>query len=84
MIIHTKIQKWGNGLAIRIAGVMREIPNFQVDMPIEVDVSEGGLVIKKSIAKSKIFPFTEEELLADLNEHNSNSDLLATPLDSEF
>ena len=29
MRVHAKIQKWGNGLALRVSGVMRDIPHFR-------------------------------------------------------
>ena len=51
MKIETKIQKWGNGLAIRIAGIMRDIPHFQEGTPVEVEVNEEGLTIKKLLPK---------------------------------
>jgi antitoxin component of MazEF toxin-antitoxin module len=29
MIIHTKIQQWGNGLVLRVSGRMRDIAHLQ-------------------------------------------------------
>jgi antitoxin MazE len=85
MRVQTKVQKWGNGLAIRIAGVMRDIPHFQDGTPIEVEITESGLLIKKlKKAKTFKFPYSEQELLANMTEKNSHADLLAKPLDGEF
>lgn len=85
MKIEAKIQKWGNGLALRISGIMRDIPHFQEGTPIEVEVNEDGLTIKKIHKKKRtILPYTEEELLADMNPENAGKDLLAKPLDKEF
>ena len=84
-IVQTKVQKWGNGLAIRISGVMRDIPHFSVNMPIEVEVSDEGLKIKKCLPKKCLkLPFTEKILLKDMTPQKAHADLIATPLDSEF
>lgn len=55
MKVHTTIQKWGNSLAIRITGPLKTIPHFVVDMPIEIDVSENGLLIKPITKKENAF-----------------------------
>ncbi len=85
MRVEAKIQKWGNGLAIRIAGVMRDLPHFQEGSPVEVEVTEEGLTIKKlkKTNKSKL-PFSESELLADINPATAHSELIAKPLKNEF
>jgi antitoxin MazE len=83
MRVESKVQKWGNGLAIRIAGVMRDIPHFHEGTLIEVEVTEQGLMIKKLPSPTPV-RFTEEQLLADLTPHQAFSDLLAKPLDREF
>jgi antitoxin MazE len=85
MKVAAKVQKWGNGLAIRVAGVMRDIPHFKDGTPIEVEITENGLIITKiATPKKNQLPYTEKALLADLNPENAHADLLAKPLDSEF
>lgn len=85
MKVQTKIQKWGNGLAIRIAGNLRYVPHFEADMPIEVDVSEEGLVIKKSSASKRVaLPFTEADLLQGMTPEKAHADELAVPLADEY
>ena len=85
MKVQSRVQKWGNGLAIRIAGVMRDIPHFQDGTPIEVEVTEEGLLIKKLIKPGSFkFPYSEHQILANISEKSSHADLLAKPLDSEF
>ena len=37
MKVEAKIQKWGNGLALRVSGVMRDIPHFEAGNIVEVD-----------------------------------------------
>jgi antitoxin MazE len=85
MRVHAKIQKWGNGLALRVSGVMRDIPHFQEGTEVDVDVSENGLfVIKSTPNKKSIFPFSESQLVQGLNDGQNRSDLRATPLTSEI
>jgi antitoxin MazE len=85
MKVKTKVQKWGNGLAIRISGVMRDIPCFTEGMPIEVEVSEQGLEIRKLEASKQLaLPFSEAELLEGMTPKTAHSDLIATPLPGEF
>lgn len=85
MKIQAKIQKWGNSLAIRIAGVMRDIPHFQEGMLIDIDVSEEGLNIRKLQAKKKlILPFNETELLKDMTPLSAHADLLSPLLKGEY
>jgi antitoxin MazE len=85
MKVQSKVQKWGNGLAIRISGIMRDIPHFKDGTPIEVDVTENGLIIK-IIKKTKglKFPYSEQELLAKITAENSHADLLVRPSKDEF
>lgn len=84
MKIKTKIQKWGNGLAIRIAGSMREIPHFQEGTPVIVKITEDGLVIKKLLINRLKLPFSEEELLKDFNAETAHANLLAKPIEGEY
>ena len=85
MRVHAKIQKWGNGLALRVSGVMRDIPHFQEGTEVDVDVNENGFFVIKSTPKKKsIFPFSESQLLQGLNDGQIRSDLLAMPLISEI
>lgn len=85
MRVHAKIQKWGNGLALRISGVMREMPRFQEGTEIEVEVSEQGFSVTKSQSmKTNLFPFSEAQLLQGLTDVTAHADLLARPLASEI
>lgn len=82
MKVKAKIQKWGNGLALRVSGPMRDVPKFKEGSVVEVEVSEEGLVIKKN--KVSLFPFTEEEILADLTPESAHADLVINPIGKEF
>ena len=57
MRVQATIQKWGNGLGIRISGTMRDIPHFEAGMPVEVEVSEKGLEIRKACFRKKTITF---------------------------
>ena len=85
MKVHAKIQKWGNGLALRVSGVMRDIPHFQDGTKVDIEVTEQGFsVVKAPPRKTLLFPFSESELLSGLNSNSAHADLLAEPLKSEI
>lgn len=85
MKVYARIQKWGNGLALRVCGPMREIPSFKEGSEVEVSITENGLNIKKMDPNKKMqLPFSEAELLNGLTYKQAHGDLLAKPLSSEF
>ncbi|NKB47246.1 MAG: transcriptional regulator [Legionellales bacterium] len=85
MKVKAKIQKWGNGLALRVAGLMRDIPHFEEGTKVEVEIYEDGFVVKKyKPVQGTVLPFSEEQLLADLTPELAHSDLLAQPLMNEW
>ena len=88
MVIETEIKKWGNSLALRITSVMAEQPNLTAGTKVVVDVSEDGLFIKPVLepVKNMRFPYTEEQLLAELTPESVHADDLAviTGNDMEF
>ncbi|WP_044409142.1 AbrB/MazE/SpoVT family DNA-binding domain-containing protein [Thiomicrospira microaerophila] len=82
--LDSKIQKWGNGLGLRVSGAIRDIPHFTENTPVTVEVFEDGFTVKKATKPSSPLPFTEEQLLADLDANSAHSELLANPLASEI
>jgi len=78
-IVHAKIQKWGNGLALRVAGVMRDIPKFQLNTPVNVEVFKDGFTVKIARPQRKVWqlPYTEAELLNGLTVKKAHADELA-------
>ncbi len=85
MIVHTKIQKWGNGLALRVSGSIRDIPHLQEGTEVDVEICEEGFSVRKSLARPvKLFPFSESQLLEGLNPETAQADLLTNPLSSEI
>ena len=85
MIMHAKIQKWGNGLALRVSGLMREVPHFQVGTEVDIEVNSTGFVVKKAEnKKNTLFPLSEKMLIDGLTSALAHADLLAMPVHSEL
>ena len=84
MKTHAKIQKWGNGLALRISGIMREIPHFRSGEDVEVEVTAKGFTVRKAKPKKRRLPLKEAELLKELSPKKAHADLLVSPLTSEL
>lgn len=84
LAIDTKIQKWGNGLGLRVSGLMRDIPHFEENTLVTVEISEEGFTVKKAQQSNNLLPFTEEQLLVGLNSSTAHSDLVPTTLESEW
>lgn len=83
MKVDAKIQKWGNGLALRVGGAMRDIPKLADGTLVEVEIHEDGFTVRKQ-ASDKLFPYSEEELLSDLTPESAQADLLAEPSKGEL
>ena len=82
MKVESEIKKWGNSLALRVTGVMADLPNFRDGTKVVVEVSAEGIMVKPaSPRKGRLcLPYTEEDLLADLCPEIAHADELATPL----
>ena len=79
MQIETEVKKWGNSLALRITGIMAELPRFSEGTKVVVDVSEDGIVVKRMARKQDNFrfPYSESDLLSDLTAESVHADELA-------
>ena len=86
MKVESEIKKWGNSLALRVTGIMAELPNFENGTKVIVEVSEEGIMVKPmpSQGRKRQLPYTEQELLADLTPQSAHADELATPLAIEL
>ncbi len=80
LLQNAKIQRWGNGLGLRISGIMREVPRFKSGANVTVEVFEDGFTVKKVVEKKspKLFPFTEKQLLSGLDANTAHADELPT------
>ena len=86
MKVESEIKKWGNSLALRVTGIMAELPNFVAGTKVIVEVSEEGIMVKPmpSQDRKRHLPYSEQELLADLTPQSAHADELATPLAIEL
>jgi len=86
MKVESEIKKWGNSLALRVTGIMADLPNFRDGTKVIVEVSEEGIMVKPVHSRRGRLrlPYSEEELLADLCRKTAHADELATPLATEI
>jgi antitoxin MazE len=83
MYMQTKIQRWGNSLAIRLTGPARTVPHFSENMPVSIEISEEGITIRPIKKVSKYIPFTEAALLKGMTPALAHADDLANPTTEE-
>ena len=86
MKVESEIKKWGNSLALRVTGIMADLPNFRDGTKVIVEVSEEGIMVKpvRSTRRKLRLPYSEQELLADLCPETAHADELATPVATEM
>lgn len=85
MKIETQLKKWGNSLALRVTGVMAELPEFHDGSKVTVEVTEEGFTVTPAKEdRRSLLPYTEEELLTDMSLNNSHADDLATLTEVEY
>jgi len=69
----TKVQKWGNSLALRIPKAFAHDAQLENDSLVEISLVEGQIVITPVQAPS----WTLEELLAGINNKNIHHEIEA-------
>lgn len=85
MKTETSIQKWGNGLALRVSGIMRDVPHFTAGTRVIVDVTEDGFTVKKvKPQEGRKLHFTEKELLKEMTPYTVHADEIAVLRDNEI
>ena len=86
MKVESEIKKWGNSLALRVTGIMAELPQFAAGTKVVVEVSEEGITVKPAKEKPKKpqLPYSEHSLLADITPELAHAEDLASPLPGEF
>lgn len=82
--VSAKIQKWGNGLGLRVSGAMRDIPNFAENSEVTVEIFDDGFTVKRAVNKPQNLPYSEQELLQGLGADVAQEELLATTTDVEW
>jgi antitoxin MazE len=73
--MRTRIQKWGNSLALRIPKPFADEAGLQQDAPVEVSLVDGKLVITPD-APAK---FTLEGLLSQVTDENLHGETNTGP-----
>lgn len=71
----TKVQRWGNSLAVRIPKTFAEEVGLKDDSPIEMRLVKGGLLVEPS---SEWTP-SLDELLAGVTESNLHDEVDTGP-----
>lgn len=66
----TRIQKWGNSLAVRIPKAFAVEIGLSAETSVEVSLQEGKLVIEPAPAEE----FTLEQLVAGITEENRHAE----------
>ena len=86
MKVETEIKKWGNSLALRVTGIMAALPQFKAGTKVTVEVTEEGMVVKPAIREKSTFrfPYTEEELLAEITPEKAHADAVTQPAGPEI
>jgi len=79
MRVESEIKKWGNSLALRITGVMADVPKFSDGTKVFIEVNKDSLVIKRATEPNKKLklPYTEKELLEGMTPYTAHADELA-------
>ena len=67
----TKVQKWGNSLALRIPKAFALDAQIENDSFVEISIVEGQIIITPVVAPS----WTLEELLAGINKNNLHHEI---------
>ena len=86
MKVESEIKKWGNSLALRVTGIMADLPGFKDGTPVIVEVNEEGIIVKpaKKVRKARELPYSEADLLQGLTPETAHADTLATLQASEI
>jgi antitoxin MazE len=71
----TRVQKWGNSLALRIPKSFADEVGFKQETPVEVTLDNGKLVISPAI----ILKPTIDELVARITEKNLQPEFFTGP-----
>lgn len=69
--MRTRIQKWGNSLAVRIPKTFATEAGIRADSAVEISLVDGRLVIEPVGGPS----ITLEDLLAGTDEHNFHGEV---------
>ncbi len=78
----TKVQKWGNSLAIRLPKVLSDEIDIQFDSPVEITVRDHSIVVEP-VRKKMIFDL--DQLLSEVTVENCHKEAeFGKPTGKEF
>lgn len=70
--MRAKVQKWGNSAAVRLPVAVLEAAGLTLDQPVEIQVSDGTVVIKGVSQTSR---YGIDELVAGITVENRHIDI---------
>jgi len=73
--MRTRIQKWGNSLAVRIPKSYATEARLEQDLLVELSLEDGKLIMQPVTPPE----FTLEELLSQMTEENLHGDVEVGP-----
>ncbi len=73
--MQSRIQRWGNSLAVRIPKAFAQDIGLQEDSSVEISVSGADLVISPAKPRS----FTLEQLLQGITDENLHEEMATGP-----
>jgi antitoxin MazE len=73
--MESRIQRWGNSLAVRIPKAFAQEIGIQEDSPVEISVTGRELVISSRGPR----PFTLEQLLRGVTDENLHEEIATGP-----
>ncbi len=72
----TKVQRWGNSLAVRIPKSFAEEVGLKADSPVEMRLVKGGLLVEPA----STWPLSLDELLDGVSESNLHAEVDSGPV----
>ena len=73
--MRTRVQRWGNSLAVRIPKAFAEEVGLQRDSPVDLRLSQGRLVLEPTAPQAP----TLEELLSKVRRSNTHAEFDTGP-----
>jgi antitoxin MazE len=73
--VHSKVQRWGNSLALRIPKAFAQDVGIEEDSPVEISVAGRDLVISPRAPR----PFTLAQLLEGITDENLHEEIPTGP-----
>jgi antitoxin MazE len=73
--MRTRVQKWGNSLALRIPKPFAAEVGLEPDSPVDVSVAKGKLIVEPGAEP----PLTLKQLLSKVNRRNLHREVDSGP-----